>query len=192
MTRLVVAKHFWRDDPPEAGRQPAPGRVSGASARRSLSFYTRSGDDDGPLSRLVRPDHLRPPRRHRPCRDRLRPARRRRPGQPQEVAARLARRSHRRSSARRSREELPDVASRIDVAGFDGLTVDFARTDRCRLHRPWPACRERLRVGAPDGAHESEARAAGRHGLLHDRARARLPVVEPGQGDRRFSAATSA
>lgn len=25
-------------------------------------------------------------------------------------------------------DELPDAASRIDVAGFDGLTVDFART----------------------------------------------------------------
>src|SRR3990170_4340660 len=48
-------------------------------------------------------------------------------------------------------EECPDIADRIEIAAFDGLTVDFARD---------------------------------RHGLLHDRARAQLPELHPGQGDR--------
>ena len=45
-TALVVAKHFWRDEPPEDVGRLSAGSDSAASARPSLTFYTRRGGDD--------------------------------------------------------------------------------------------------------------------------------------------------
>ncbi len=149
-----------------------------------LSFYTRADMTTRSVPRLVRPDHVRPYRRDRPRRGDLRQADRRRPGESQEDATASISTSASRPSVRRSTRSCRHVAAQIEVAGFDGLTVDLrAAPDRCPLHRPWPARHQRLRIGAADGAHQSEALPRRRHRLLHDGARACLPELEPGQGD---------
>ena len=81
------------------------------------------------------------------------------------------------------------MAGRVEVASFDGLTVDFARKMQAgfivRGLRAVSDFESELQM-----AHTNRKLAPrGRHDVLHDRARARLPQLEPGQGDRRGSAA---
>ena len=76
------------------------------------------------------------------------------------------------------------LAGRVEVRTFDGLTVDFCRARRRRLPGARPARDRRLRVRAPARAQQPPARPRGRHGVLHDLARAQLRQLEPGQGDR--------
>ena len=85
------------------------------------------------------------------------------------------------------REALADDGAppdRIEVASFDGLTVDFCHAhDATAIVRGLRAISDfetemqlahNNRVLAPDD----------RHGLLHDLDRQRLRQLEPGQGDR--------
>ena len=143
------------------------------------------------LPGVVRPGHERPPRRPPPG---ARPSSTassspssrtpaRRPCSP--PATRVARPPRGRSTTPAS------PAGRVDVATFDGLTVDAVRAHGARSIvrglRASPTSRPSCQL-----AHNNRALAAGRrHGLLHDRRRARLRQLEPGQGDRLRSAATS-
>ena len=125
----VVAKHFWRDPPPASGR--AASIRARAPLRRDDAdlLPTRGGADEHGrgLPRLVRPDHQRPPRRHRPGRGRLRPRRRRRSSRTR--ASRRCSTSTTRIRVIReaARGDGRRAADRIEVESFDGLTVDFCR-----------------------------------------------------------------
>ena len=109
---VVVAKHFWRDEPAERGRRACQRRASAPLRRDGADASTRRAEDGThdhrALPGLVRPDHPRPPRCHRPRRGGLRPARRGRAGQPaKSPAARPAT-----SASRSSREALDEDARR--------------------------------------------------------------------------------
>lgn len=76
-----------------------------------------------------------------------------------------------------------EIARRVEVATFDGLTVDFV-TPGGPVDRSRPARDLRLRDRAPACPQQPGARAGCRFGLLHDLARAELRELEPRQGDR--------
>ena len=71
--RCVVAKHFWRDRPPDAAghararARPAlrRDRADRVSSRRADAAAGAGADERWPSTRELRPDHARPPRRHR-------------------------------------------------------------------------------------------------------------------------------
>ena len=92
-----------------------------------MSGSTRRG-----LSRIVRPRHQRPPRRDRPGRRGLRPGRRGRPRQPAQGAPPRTPSGGWRSSGRPSTPDPPTWRGRVEVATFDGLTVDFCRARGAR------------------------------------------------------------
>ncbi len=76
------------------------------------------------------------------------------------------------------------LADRVEVTAFDGLTVDFCRSQGAsaivRGLRAISDFESEMQL-----AHNNRVLApARRHGLLHDLGRQRLRQLEPGQGDR--------
>ena len=159
----------------------------------ALTFYRRRGgrDDDGRgLPRLVRPDHERPPRRHRagPPRvfDRVVVGVLANPRK-QPLLSVDDRVAVIRGGAR-ARPASPPTGSTVET--FDGLTVDFCRRGRRRVHRPRPAGDQRLRDRDAARPQQPAARPRRRHGVLHDRGRARLRRLVASSRRSRRSAAT--
>ena len=92
------------------------------------------------------------------------------------------------------REALAETGAppdRVEVESFDGLTVDLCRARGAGVDRPRPARHQRLRDRDAARPQQPRPGAGRRHGLLHDLGRQRLRQLEPGQGDRDASAATS-
>ena len=139
---------------------------------------------DRGLPGLVRPDHERPPRRDQPG------------GAPRSTGSSSAVLANPRKQPLLPADERVVVirdalreagapgGSRIDVQSFDGLTVEFCHAVGAgfivRGLRAISDFETEMQL-----AHNNRRLAPRRrHGLLHDRDRARLRLVEPRQGDR--------
>ena len=188
----VVAKHFWRDAPPAAHRA-ASIRARASLRRDDADLLSTSGGSMNTIAVYpgsfdpITNGHLDIVARALAVFDSVVVAR---PRQPAEVAAALGRRAHRdhpRGAPRRGRRA---AAARLDVEAFDGLTVDFCRA------RDAGAIVRGLRAISD---FETEMQLAHNNRVLAPEidtvffmtvGRARLRQLEPGQGDRRRSAAT--
>ena len=172
-----------------AGRDRAASIRAGAAVRGDgahllpASGRRQARREGRGLSGLVRPDHQRPPRRHRARRARVRPRRRRRPRQPAQVARCWPPTSGSPSSATAIAAD-PALAGRVEVADLRRPDGRLLPRGRGRVPRPRPAGHRRLRGRAAARPQQPPARARRRHRVLHDLARAQLHQLEPGQGDR--------
>ena len=156
-TPLVVAKHFWKDALRRARRAACARVRERRFGETALSVYRRASRDrrwraaDAPrrLPGVVRPHHLRPPRRHRARQPPSStgsswPSSSTRARSPSR-SGRRARRHHPRGHRRGARSTS---ATGVEVSTFDGLTVDLARAARRQRHRARPARAQRLRERA--------------------------------------------
>ena len=190
----VVAKHFWRDAPPAR-----VGLLASERERRfgetALTFYRPDRrHHGGRMSVAVYPGsfdpitngHLDIIGRAANVFDRVIVAvlanPRKTPLLPVEERIRVIRESLAEDGA---------PADRIEVASFDGLTVDF-----CHAHEATAIVRGLRAISDFETemqlAHNNRVLAPDdRHGLLHDLDRERLRQLEPRQGDRELRRATS-